>query len=342
MSLPTIVAPLFVDVDTAITGFMLSAASRVSAASIVPFKTLVTVYIFLWGLAMWRGLIDEPMSDAVSRIFRIVLIGVIALGTGVYGPVIANFLYNTPAQLASTLIGATTSPQAVMDVALNKGNDIANAFMSITSLSISQAFADSLAALVTWIFTGIIVLYGAALILLSKIALGIIIALGPLFIAMLLFDSTKSFFQSWISQALNYLFIYALVAAVVMIMFALWLPSLDIAIKNSGAGFSAIIPMMIVGGACFVILMQVTGIASGLAGGVQVGTLGAIGWTGNKLGRGAGAARRGTLRREEFRRADGSRGTEWRGAVPAASRTATKAYKAVKNRFSSGNSVSTK
>ena len=343
MSLPPIVAPLFTSVDTAITGFMLSAASRIAAAAVTPFKILVSVYIILWGLALWRGLIEEPLSDAVGRIFRIVLIGVIALGAGVYGPVIASFIYNTPAQLATALMGSVATPETVMDVALNQGNDIALGFMSIPRPPLSMAaFGDYLAAIIVWVFTGVIILYGAALILLSKVALGVLVALGPIFIALLLFDTTKNFFQSWIAQALNYLFIYALVAAVVLIMFALWTPQLTYAMTNAAGGFSALIPMIIVGGACFVILMQTSGIASGLAGGVQLLTLGAMGWAGNKLGRAGGAARRGTLRREEYRRADGSRGAEWRGAAPAAARGTANAYRAIRARVAGGNSVAAK
>jgi hypothetical protein len=50
-------------------------------------------------------------------------------------------------------------------------------------------------------------------------------------------------------------------------------------------------PLPIVVSACFVLLMQVPGIASGLAGGVQIGTLGAIGWAADKTKSALGAAR---------------------------------------------------
>lgn len=340
MALPLILAPLFTAVDTSVIGFFLSAASRIAAAAVTPFKTLVTVYIFLWGLAMWRGLIEEPLSDAVGRIFRIVLIGSLALGMGYYGPYIATSIYKTPPELASVVIGGTATPEVAMDSALNSGNDIALSFISLVGLAagVGGSIAAALSALVVWIFTALVVFYGAALILLSKVALGLILALGPIFIALMLFDATKNFFTSWIGQALNYLFIYALVAGTVMIMFALWLPQLNYALVNNAAGFSALIPMIIVGGAAFVILMQITGIASGLAGGVHIQTLGAMGWAANKLG----SARKATLRRDSFRRADGSRGAEWRGAAPATARGVGAAGKYIAGRMRGGNSVAAK
>jgi type IV secretion system protein VirB6 len=297
LALPPIIAPFLTQVDTAVTGFYLAAASRVAAAATTPFRTLVTVFIILWGLALWRGLINEPLSDGIARVFRIVLVGTIALGAGVYGPHIATFLYNTPAQLASVVAGGATTPQTIMDQALSRGDDIANAFMSLVSLSSpGSSFAAILSALLVWIFTAVVVLYGAALIVLSKVILGLVIALGPLFIALLLFDATKRFFESWLGQALNYLFIFALVASSVNIMFAMWRPQLDYALANNAAGFSALIPMIIVGGAAFIILLQVPALASGLAGGVQLGALGAIGWAGTKVRGAVGAARPQNIR----------------------------------------------
>jgi len=42
------------------------------------------------------------------------------------------------------------------------------------------------------------------LIALSSIALAVLLALGPLFFAMLFFDATRRFFGAWIAQLANY------------------------------------------------------------------------------------------------------------------------------------------
>jgi type IV secretion system protein VirB6 len=284
---------------------------------------MVTVYVVLWGLAMWRGLIVEPLSDGIARVLRVVLVGTIALGAGVYGPRIAALLYNTPGELASVVAGGVTSPQTVMDAALSKGDDIASAFMSLVSLSSPGAsFAAILCALIVWIFTAFVVLYGAALIVLSKVILGLVIALGPLFIAFLLFDVTKRFFESWLGQAINYMFVFALVVSSVNIMFALWQPQLDYALANNAAGFSSVIPMIIVGGAAFIILLQVPALASGLAGGVQLGTLGAIGWAGNQMG---SALRSQTPRSRAARAMRNQQIDRWRSRNPSMATKATRA-----------------
>ena len=287
-----IIGPYLTKVDTSLAGFFLSASSRVAGAVATPFRILVTLYIVLWGLAMWRGLIQEPMADAVARMLRIVLIGAIALGAGVYGPIIATAIYNTPAELAAVVAGGPVTPVSVMDDAIAKGDAIARGYMALVSVTeIGSSMAAIASAFVAWAFTALIVLYGTALVLLSKVALAILLGLGPLFIALLLFDTTKRFFESWLGQALNYLFVYVLVSTAMTVLFALWQPGLNYALANHTAGFSSLLPMLIGGGAAFVVLMQVPSIASGLAGGVQIGTLGAIGWASDKVGSALGASR---------------------------------------------------
>ena len=43
-------------------------------------------------------------------------------------------------------------------------------------------------------------MYTMFLLALSKIALSVLIALGPIFMALLLFETSKRFFESWIAQ----------------------------------------------------------------------------------------------------------------------------------------------
>ena len=93
------------------------------------------------------------------------------------------------------------------------------------------------------------------------------------------------------------------------------------------------VPMIIVGGAAFIILMQVPALASGLAGGVQLGTLGAIGWVGNKARSAIGSARPQNLRTAARRiRRDYM-------AVKAGASTAAAPARWVANRVRPGNSV---
>lgn len=302
MALTPILQPFFTKVDAVFGGFFLGGAANVATAITPIFKILVTLFVVLWGLAVWRGLIQEPLSDGVTRIVKIVLIGVFALNAAVYGPQIANTIYKTPEELAGVIMpaagGASSSgPATSLDNALDKGNELAKRFIAATS--ITSPFASivlGLEAILIWIFTAVLVGYAAALVLLAKIGLAIILSIGPIFIALLLFDASKTFFQGWLAQALNFLFTYVLVVVALALALTFLDANLTQAITDIPLGtvpdFSVLLSALIVGSATFIVLKQVPGIASGLAGGVQLSTLGAVGWAMRSGGRALGAPAR--------------------------------------------------
>lgn len=63
--------------------------------------------------------------------------------------------------------------------------------------------------------------YTIFLLALSRIALSVLLALGPLFLALLMFETTKRFFESWIAQMANYAFITILTVMVAALMLTL-------------------------------------------------------------------------------------------------------------------------
>ena len=56
------------------------------------------------------------------------------------------------------------------------------------------------------VFIGTVLMTGAALVLviLAKLALAVLLALGPVFIMLYLFSATRGFFEGWIRQLANF------------------------------------------------------------------------------------------------------------------------------------------
>jgi type IV secretion system protein VirB6 len=130
------------------------------------------------------------------------------------------------------------------------------------------------------------------LIALSSIALAVLLALGPLFIAALFFDATKRFFSAWMAQLTN----YALITVLTVMMAALLLRIVQSYATQTAARGSAILTvdalnMMLVAVLVFLVLRQVMPIASGLAGGTSLNSFGAAGPV---VARRVGAAAQGT------------------------------------------------
>lgn len=258
-----LIADFFASVDSVFVSFFSSGASRVATSVRPVFNVLVTLYVVLWGVSIWRGLIEEPMSDGITRILKIVLIGTFALNSGVYAPQIAQAIFQMPDELAGVLISGASTASPILSLGM------------------------LLQAIGVWVFTVILVGYAAALILLSKIGLSIVLALGPLFIALLLFEPTRQLFSGWLAQAINGVLTYVVAVAIVALGLQFFqsaaTASLN-AMDTATPQFTALFPLLIVGGAVFLTLMQSGAIASALAGGIQIGTLGGVGWALNRAG----------------------------------------------------------
>ena len=130
---------------------------------------------------------------------------------------------------------------------------------------------------------------GFGVVMIAKVALALLVALGPIFIACALFDATRRYFFGWLSQAVNYLTLFALIITVFELVLALvqqqW-PSIDGQTNAEVAGmlFSALCIL----GAIF--FLQTPAIAAGIAGGASAG-LSDFGTAGAAMLRGKSALR---------------------------------------------------
>ena len=107
--------------------------------------------------------------------------------------------------------------------------------------------------------------------------LSIVLALGPIFIALLLFDATKRFFESWIAQLANYALIMILVALVSALFLSLiQAKAAQMAALGSSVTFFATLEMLLAVGLVLLVLRQVPSVAAGLASGIALSSFGAI------------------------------------------------------------------
>jgi type IV secretion system protein VirB6 len=124
---------------------------------------------------------------------------------------------------------------------------------------------------------GLLCVYAMFLIALSSIALAVLLALGPIFVALLFFEATKRFFAAWIAQLATYAFITVLT----VMLATLLLQVVNSYATQTAARGAAILTvdalnMVLVAALVFLGLRQVMPIASGLAGGFAVNSMGLV------------------------------------------------------------------
>ena len=246
------------------------------AATLEPaIVTFATVYVMVWGYLHLTGKIEEPFVTGLKRLVTLAVVLGIALHLWLYNTLIVDTFYQAPTQLAAAVVG-TADPVATIDTIWDRGGTVAGYLWSNGGV-LNSDFGYYIAGAVVWALVGLLCVYTMFLIALSSIALAVLLALGPLFVAMLLFDSTRRFFEAWIAQMAN----YALITVLTVLVAALLLQIVASYADQTAARGSAIVTvdalnMMLICVLVFLLMRQVMPIAAALASGVALNTFGTV------------------------------------------------------------------
>jgi type IV secretion system protein VirB6 len=234
---------------------------------------LAVVYVMIWGYLQLTGKIEEPF---VAGLKRIVLLAVVlggSLDLWLYNTLIVDTFFNAPGQLAAGVIGAY-DPVGIIDQIIFSGGDAASLLIQKGGL-FNGDFSYYLAGFAIYLIVGLTAIYAMFLLALSKIALSILLALGPLFIPLLFFDTTKRFFESWIAQLANYAFVTLLTVMVAALMLGIVTSAAQQAAAQGGnIQIADAVRVCMAAGLTFLIMRQVMPMAAGLASGLALSSFG--------------------------------------------------------------------
>jgi type IV secretion system protein VirB6 len=246
------------------------------AATLEPaIVTLAIVYVMIWGYLQLMGRIDEPLVTGFKRIVTLALILGIALHLWLYNEVIVDTFFNAPGALAARILGAFDSV-TVIDQIIFSGDDAATLLLQKGGLWNGDV-SYYIAGFAVYLIVGLTAIYTIFLLTLSRIALSVLLALGPLFFGLLFFDSTKRFFESWVAQLANYAFISILTVLVAALMMTLISTAAQQAASaGGGIQIAQAVRVCMAAGLTFLVMRQVMPMAAGLASGLALSTFGAV------------------------------------------------------------------
>ncbi len=252
---------------------------------------LAAVYVMGWGVLMLTGRIEEPVTDGLKRIVKLVLVFGVGVHLWLYNTLIVNTFYQAPAQFAAAVVGAADPVQTIA-VIWHQGGTVAAHLFDQGSLWQGD-LGFYLAGAVVWLLVGFLCVYTMFLLALSSVALSVLLALGPLFIALALFEATRNLFTAWIAQLAN----YALITILTVMVAALLLHLVAVYAQQTAALGAAVdtvdaLDLLLVTTLTFLFMQQVMPLASGLAGGIALGTQGMMSRAVHAGGRPLGAAAR--------------------------------------------------
>ena len=170
--------------------------------------TLGTLYVLIWGFLHIAGRIEEPLLEGFKRIAILALVFGIGLDLWLYDTVIVETFYRAPAALAGRLVGANDFV-TIVDTILFRGDDVATALLAKAGVFHGN-FSFYFAAIAVYVVIVITAVYTMFLLTLSRIALSVLLAIGPLIIPLFLFQSTRRFVEAWFAQLATYAFVAVL------------------------------------------------------------------------------------------------------------------------------------
>jgi type IV secretion system protein VirB6 len=270
-------------------------------------RTGITLFVVCWGWSMFQGLIQELWSDGFKRILKIITVYALATNIGLYNDFLADWLWKSPEALADVMAGGHSSgvgTSQFLDEFLSQFFDMFDKFKT-AALKNSTAFIPDL----TMLGIGFLILicgmaltgFTAILLIAAKMALAVLLAAGPIFVFLVMFEPTKKFFDSWMGQILTCVFtVFLLSATLKLIIFSIknYLTAASALVIDPG--IDQAIPLLVMSGMAIVVLKQIPSIASALGGGVAISSLGAFGAAGGALGK-VGSALRPTNAQKSMR-----------------------------------------
>jgi type IV secretion system protein VirB6 len=253
----------------ALLGTYIGATAHTVALALEPaVLVLATLYVMGWGYLQLTGRIDEPLMTGVKRIVTLAVLLGVGLDLWLYDALIVDTFLRAPSELASAVIGSS-DPVTIIDQILLTGGDAASALLEKAGLL--SGWVYGLVGVIVYAMVGLVAVYTMFLLALSRVALSVLLALGPLFIGTLLFESTRRLFESWIAQLVN----YALVTILTVLVAALLLALVTAAAEQAASEGPAItiaeaVRLCLACGLILLVLRQVLPIAAGLSHGVAL------------------------------------------------------------------------
>lgn len=250
--------------DAPIQAFMTDGVSKVAAAVGGPLKIALTLYILLYGIAILRGVVQSPVMDFAWRTVKLAFIVSLATKADSFNYYVTDLFYRTlPDQISNALAGRSAalggnSFDALLESGFNAAykiweqagwTDPGPAFISMMVLAASGAGT----------------LTGYAVYLYAKIALALVIALGPIFIALAMFAPTRRLAEGWLGQVLNFVVLQVLVTSALLLLITV-ASELTASVRDGDIILTALLYCVIFG-LTAIVAMQLPSIASALASG---------------------------------------------------------------------------
>jgi type IV secretion system protein VirB6 len=235
----------------------------------------IIIYISLLGYAIMRGAVQYPFREYAYRGVQLAFLFFAV--TSLYGAQIGLFaLGGLPSQFATALGGADVGGLGgFYDKLAGTGFDAANTMRKIaasyqetqgTLPDIGYAVFSGFLVVLVLVATLLCAAIGFVISAFGLFALALLSVVGPLFVAALLFESTRGYFFAWLGACINFLVLIVFALVLTLFLTQVGEAVLTTISENDEIGQAAI-KVLAFYALGFFFFLQIPGLAASLGGG---------------------------------------------------------------------------
>lgn len=197
--------------DSMIDNMLLTAVAgnleRIIAAIWLPLEIGVLISLMIYGYLIATQQVSTPYGQALGTIVKVVVIVAIIEAGGFYQTQIMGAMLALPDELVQIISGSPDAPRDVLSDFHNAGVETATRLQDRAPdfwSDIPRAILFSIISLMIVLMYAMVTIIGLLLMTVAKVGMALLVMVGPIFIAFLLFDKTNKYFDYWLSQALYF------------------------------------------------------------------------------------------------------------------------------------------
>lgn len=227
---------------------------------------LLTLYVAFFAISLMLGRSSLSVRSLTPRMITLGLVLTFATSWVAYQSVVWNLAIGAPDWLASVLTGSEGSATMVFADKL----DIV--FMAIQSTTQGTSdFAAFSPQGMLWMGATQLMLGTVGVLVTARIGLALLVALGPIFVVMALFDSTRGLFTGWLKGVVMLALTPLIAVLAGTIMLELAVPVLSVLTQNpTQVDPQAAMAFFVIGAVHVALMVMVVKVASTMVAGWQV------------------------------------------------------------------------
>ncbi|MDR3490999.1 MAG: type IV secretion system protein [Gammaproteobacteria bacterium] len=265
-------------VDAVIGNFVNHAYQHFIQANSGLITLLLTVYVMFIGYRFLNHNHHFGMHQIMRHMITMLIVYGMVMNWNLYNLLVYKLFTNEPGNIAKVLVNSAGQQTGegltqALDGIYKAVVDASMGFFGQLSFS-AAGMAFLFYGILVYIIGSLMCVFALLLYIYAKMMMAVSLALGPIFILFVLWDSTKGMFAAWLRKLITLALIPIITSAILCLMLSVinvTLPNINQPAENMQ--FYGIAPFLGLSLATTLILSQVLNICSALGGGITLASL---------------------------------------------------------------------